>query len=162
MRYDPLLTRIRRMRIVLGERERRANSALQRGVEAQVEAAAELTQINHAVALQAAARGARERQIYQQMVGRPISAREITQLDAQLRRLESLAMALAEQRLASIRTLDQARNQVQGLRLEFMKAHQRRRKWDELSQQSRRRRESRETLLEEIADSDGRAAGRQA
>ncbi|WP_315797233.1 hypothetical protein [Bradyrhizobium sp. SZCCHNRI3043] len=150
------------MRIVLGERERRANSALQRGVEAQVEAAAELTQINHAVALQAAARGARERQIYQQMVGRPISAREITQLDAQLRRLESLAMALAEQRLASIRTLDQARNQVQGLRLEFMKAHQRRRKWDELSQQSRRRRESRETLLEEIADSDGRAAGRQA
>lgn len=162
MRYDPLLTRIRRMRIVLGERERRANSALQRGVEAQVEAAAELTQINHAVALQAAARGAREGQIYQQMVGRPMSAREITQLDAQLRRLESLAMALAEQRLASIRTLDLARNEVQGLRLEFVKAHRRRRKWDELSQQSRRRREDRETLLEEMANSDGRAAGRQA
>jgi phage-related tail protein len=162
MRYDPLLTRIRRMRIVLEERERRAHSALQRSVAAYVEATAELTQINHALALQAAARGARERQIYEQMVGRPLFAREITELDAQLRRLERLARALAEQRLASIRTVDQARNEVQGLRLQFVKAHRRRRKWDELSQQSRRRREGRETLLEELANSDGRAAGQRA
>ncbi|MFC5323906.1 hypothetical protein [Bradyrhizobium oligotrophicum] len=150
------------MQIVLGERERRVNSALQRGVAAQVEAAAELMQINHAVALQAAARGARERQIYQQMIGRPISAREITELDAQLRRLERLAIALAEQRLASIRTLAQAHNEVQGLRLEFTKAHRRHRKWSELLQRSHRRREVRETLLEELAHSDGSAAGRQA
>jgi hypothetical protein len=150
------------MRIVLEERERRAHSALQRSVAAYVEATAELTQINHALALQAAARGARERQIYEQMVGRPLFAREITELDAQLRRLERLARALAEQRLASIRTVDQARNEVQGLRLQFVKAHRRRRKWDELSQQSRRRREGRETLLEELANSDGRAAGQRA
>jgi len=162
MRYDPLLTRIRRMRTVLGERERRAHSALQRGVAAYVEAAAELTRINHALALQAAARGARERQIYQQMVGRPLFAREITELDAQLRRLERLATALDEQRLASSRMVDQASNEVQDLRLEFMKAHRRRRKWDELSQQSRRHGEGRETLLEELADSDGRAAGQRA
>jgi len=157
-----MLTRMRRMRIVLGERERRAHSALQRAVAAQVEAAAELAQINHALALQAVARGARERQIYQQMVGRPISVREFTELDAQLRRLERLATALAEQRLASINTLDQARNEVQGLRLEFTKAHRRRRKWDELSEQSCRRREGRETLLEELAHSDGGTTGRRA
>jgi flagellar biosynthesis chaperone FliJ len=150
------------MQIVLGERERRAHSALQNAVAAQVEAAAELTQINHALALQAAARGARERQIYQQMVGRPVSVREFTELDAQLRRLERLAVALAGQRLASSRTLDQARNEVQSLRLDFAEAHRRRRKWDELSQQLRRHRESHETLLEELANSDSRAAGRRA
>jgi hypothetical protein len=162
MRYDPLLTRIRRMRTVLGERERRAHSELQRGAAAYVEAAAELTQINHALALQAAARGARERQIYQQMVGRPLLAREITELDAQLRRLERLATALAERRLASSRMVDQALNEVQSLRLEFVKAHRKRRKWDELSQQSRRRKEGRETLLEELSNSDGRAVGQRA
>jgi len=162
MRYDPLLTRMRRMRVVLGERERRAHSALQRGVAEQVEAAAELTQVNRALALQAAARGVRERQIYQQMVGRPISAREIAELDAQLRRLQRLATALAERRLASIRTLELARDEVQGLRREFAKAHRRRCKWDELSQRSRRRREGRETLLEELANFDGSAVGRRA
>jgi flagellar biosynthesis chaperone FliJ len=150
------------MRVVLGERERRAHSALQRGVAEQVEAAAELTQVNRALALQAAARGVRERQIYQQMVGRPISAREIAELDAQLRRLQRLATALAERRLASIRTLEQARDEVQDLRREFAKAHRRRCKWDELSQRSRRRREGRETLLEELANFDGSAVGRRA
>jgi flagellar biosynthesis chaperone FliJ len=150
------------MRVVLGERERRAHSALQRGVAEQVEAAAELTQVNRALALQAAARGVRERQIYQQMVGRPISAREIAELDAQFRRLQRLATALAERRLASIRTLEQARDEVQGLRREFAKAHRRRCKWDELSQRSRRRREGRETLLEELANFDGSAVGRRA
>jgi hypothetical protein len=160
MRQDPPVTRIHRMRIVLGDRERRAHIALQRGMAAHAEAAAELTQINRALALQAAARGARERQIYQRMVGRSLSAREITEIDAQLSQLERLAIGLAEQRLASIRALDAAHKEVQGGRLQLAEAYRKRRKWDELSQRLGRRREDREVLIDELAGSDGRVAGR--
>ena len=134
--------------------------ALQRGMAAHAEAAAELTQINRALALQAAARGARERQIYQQMVGRALSAREIMDVDAQLRQLERLAMGLAVQRSASVRALDDARKEAQGLQLRLAEAYRKRRKWDELSQQLDRRRERREVLIDELTISDGRATGR--
>jgi hypothetical protein len=135
-------------------REQRAQAALQRGIAEHAAAAGKAEQMERAVSLQTSARLARERQIYQGMLGRAFSAQEIACVEAELRKLDRAAAGLAAQLAMSIQTAEKAHGKVEALRRRFGGLHRARRKWDELLLLADGRRNARQAMLEELSLSD--------
>lgn len=154
MTTEPSAEHLRRMLDLRERRERHAQAELERSRELETAALVAAEHAASALTRQAVLRRVHESQIYRDMRGCALSARDVERVNGRLFRLQTdFALRVAEAD-AAMQAARAAREATDTMRRRLHDAHRGRRKWEELCIRAATSADARSAVVEELSVSD--------
>jgi hypothetical protein len=150
----PSTSQVRQMLRLREQRERRARAEFEHRRVQHATAAGAAERAASALTLQMVIRRTQEARIYRDMLGRPLSPREIDRVNGGLSTLKDRVAQVAAQAEAASRTASAAEDALDSARCGFHAALQARHRWDEILVRAENAVELRAALVEELAMAD--------